>query len=309
MIIENHPLKFYKTTPKTMDENIEEHNLKRHIKDTEKFFRDHHPSVTDPKILFLFKKTEKLSAAIYLLTDLYVPEESLKWRLRSSSLSVLSFIISSTNQRAHGSHTLRNTGIAQLVGELISFLELALYARLISPMNFSILRDEYISLCANTIENLYTYSPDKDLFPEQFFTVQSTPISGKPKSAKGHRKGHYKRQPDPDKGHSHVSFTRDREQELPHVKKDNQVEAPTSSYYLSERAQRNDVILQVLRTKGEVGIKDISSIIINCSEKTIQRELIALIERGLVIRKGERRWSTYVLKDSDNNTEENSGLI
>ena len=31
-----------------------------------------------------------------------------------------------------------------------------------------------------------------------------------------------------------------------------------------------------------------------CSEKTIQRELNILIERGLIRREGERRWSVYL---------------
>ncbi|MDB5224722.1 MAG: seg [Candidatus Adlerbacteria bacterium] len=49
----------------------------------------------------------------------------------------------------------------------------------------------------------------------------------------------------------------------------------------------------VLSNKG-VSIKDISKVVRNCSEKTIQRELGALIQQGLVKKIGERRWSVYV---------------
>lgn len=57
-----------------------------------------------------------------------------------------------------------------------------------------------------------------------------------------------------------------------------------------ERAER---ILDYIRRQGSVSIKEIASTIKGCSEKTIQRELISLIQAGLVRRVGERRWSHY----------------
>lgn len=55
------------------------------------------------------------------------------------------------------------------------------------------------------------------------------------------------------------------------------------------------VILDYIRTHKGASIKDIASIIKDCSEKTVQRELNELINQGLVRRIGERRWSTYEL--------------
>lgn len=59
--------------------------------------------------------------------------------------------------------------------------------------------------------------------------------------------------------------------------------------------QRAELILSYLKSKKSASIKDIAGVIRNCSEKTIQRELTFLIERGLVRRMGERRWSQYLL--------------
>ncbi len=56
---------------------------------------------------------------------------------------------------------------------------------------------------------------------------------------------------------------------------------------------RRSRIKTVLEAKGEATIKDISEIITDCSEKTIQRELNAMIEENIVKRQGERRWSKY----------------
>ncbi len=58
---------------------------------------------------------------------------------------------------------------------------------------------------------------------------------------------------------------------------------------------RSEAVLSVIRSKGKVSIKDISTIIRGVSEKTIQRELLTLIAGGIVLKQGERRWSTYSL--------------
>lgn len=62
---------------------------------------------------------------------------------------------------------------------------------------------------------------------------------------------------------------------------------------LTDRAER---IKTVLEAKPQATVKDISEVITDVSEKTIQRELNSLIEKGQVIREGERRWSKYSVK-------------
>ena len=64
---------------------------------------------------------------------------------------------------------------------------------------------------------------------------------------------------------------------------------------LTDRAER---IKTVLEAKPQATVKDVAEIITDVSEKTIQRELNSLIEKGQVLREGERRWSKYsVVKD------------
>ncbi len=59
---------------------------------------------------------------------------------------------------------------------------------------------------------------------------------------------------------------------------------------LSDRTAR---IKTVLEAKPEATIKDLADIITDVSTKTIQRDLNSLIERGEVVRHGEKRWSKY----------------
>ena len=58
---------------------------------------------------------------------------------------------------------------------------------------------------------------------------------------------------------------------------------------------RRTRIRTIIEAKGEATIKDISEIITDCSEKTIQREINAMIADGQIQRHGERRWSKYTL--------------
>lgn len=56
---------------------------------------------------------------------------------------------------------------------------------------------------------------------------------------------------------------------------------------------RASLILDFVAKKGGVSIKDIAKAVRGCSEKTIQRELLALIAKRLIRKEGERRWSLY----------------
>lgn len=67
---------------------------------------------------------------------------------------------------------------------------------------------------------------------------------------------------------------------------------PITQAVAGERS-RKDRIIDILKDKGSATIKDITDVVIDCSEKTVQRELIALIKDGKVHREGERRWSKY----------------
>ena len=59
---------------------------------------------------------------------------------------------------------------------------------------------------------------------------------------------------------------------------------------------RKGAIIDILKEKGVVSIKDISGAIKDYGEKTIQRDLIDMIKDGVIHKEGDRRWSKYSLK-------------
>jgi DNA-binding transcriptional ArsR family regulator len=62
-----------------------------------------------------------------------------------------------------------------------------------------------------------------------------------------------------------------------------------------QREERRKALKDILSYKRQSTIKDISEKMSDTSEKTLQRELISMVEDGLVIKEGERRWSRYSL--------------
>jgi DNA-binding transcriptional ArsR family regulator len=83
------------------------------------------------------------------------------------------------------------------------------------------------------------------------------------------------------------------------------IEPPTEQYQKQlstvqpisgeDKKERRDAIMRTIRSKGQVTIKDISENIKDISEKTIQRDLQELIQHGVLIREGEKRWAVYKL--------------
>lgn len=68
----------------------------------------------------------------------------------------------------------------------------------------------------------------------------------------------------------------------------------TSKMSNKQQSERMSLILNFISKNKKASIKEIAGVVKGCSEKTIQRELAALIEQGLVRKVGERRWSLYL---------------
>lgn len=60
------------------------------------------------------------------------------------------------------------------------------------------------------------------------------------------------------------------------------------------KSKRQDAILSFINERKSAGIKDIAALFSDTSEKTIQRELGALVSAGKITKRGEKRWSVYM---------------
>ena len=235
--------------------------------------------------IYIHQKSQKLVTAIYLVTDFLKDNEPLKWKIREQGLALLSRNLSLVNAFA-ADKKITLDSVSSLCLEIVSMIEIAYVAGIVSPMNFSILKKEFMDLVSliEAKENP-TNLGSNFVLSESFLKVDEMIVQEKPEAPELEYKGHS------DKGQNNVfntkvSFT-------PRVIKN----APVRSIHndKDKKTDRQVVIVDVIKKRKEVTIKDVLSFITDCSEKTIQRELLQMVSDGVLKKVGERRWSRYSL--------------
>ena len=235
---------------------------------------------------YLYKKAERLAVALHLVTNVISEEEGVRIRLREDSLSLLSGVfLLKDGFRARPEQT--NYVVAYLL-EIVSLLEIANASGYLSRMNVEVLGRECIRL-TEFIRNVED-TPDAEslALSERYFLVPETESE---QDAVGSRRTSRF-------GSIQVKDSPGADGERKIKDKIGKKVGETAGEVKPHQRhlKRREAILSLIKSQGEVSIKDISGSIKDCSEKTLQRELGALVAEGVLEREGERRWSTYRLK-------------
>jgi hypothetical protein len=263
---------------------------------------------------FIHKKTEKLVTAIYMLSNFFGQEEPLRIKVRELALDLfsnISFVF--YNNTPEADRILAES--VSIIDESISCFEIANISGLVSRMNFTILKDELISL-KDTIESSKKNGAGQTLLiPSDFFSGDRF-LSGTQEERKHHpSESRSVKDNHPAAQHADNENTNVADMELQRapvalIKKEPQVISerkvynkrqnnllpnPLSSSSSKKKNNRSETILKILRKKDNLTVKDIARVVSGCSEKTIQRELLALVQKNVLKKIGERRWSRYSL--------------
>lgn len=245
---------------------------------------------------FIFRKTEKLVTAVYMITNFIKDSEPLKWKIREAALALMAINVDlHTVSLSERRELLKEYKALAL--EVVSFSSVAYHSGLISEMNFTILSREFNGLVSTIDKDENKHANEQTVILDpRFFDAQepealqapvapSTPIARPvmPVAHKGHSSRTYATPATQASIAAHKEY-------LP--MKDIQ-DKPTRSP--ESKDSRQSVILKLLSKKSGLSIKDFAENIKGCSEKTIQRELLAMVAAGTLKKEGERRWSTYSL--------------
>lgn len=224
----------------------------------------------------VFKKTEKtVSVILYVLseTDSNVRNESYIENIKTKalktheeSLQTLRLQLTDTNRGL--------TNFQYTVLDLQSVLIVAETVGVIAP--------DLVRLVVEQLDAIVRYINNHYLATSGISTTELTEVVV-PKSAPA------KASPSTGKSSAPAS-TQSRQRRVNIPAGDISSDAYLVYSQLTDRAER---IKTVLEAKPQATVKDIAEVITDVSEKTIQRELNSLIEKGQVVREGERRWSRY----------------
>ena len=238
---------------------------------------------------FISKKTEKIVTAVYMVTDFMPVSEPLKIELRTLSVNLLSRIRSVARKATEPDYGMIED-CKNISEDISSLLGLAITIGLLSEMNGNILQNE---LSKNSKELIGLYNVRRVsvsthpgyaniILNQNMFHVGPVEI---PKIVTQENKGHE------DKGQQNSYIVPVKKAENIEVKKENISKTNTLGIKI---ARRNDV-LNIVKAKGQVSIKDIVLMLKDISEKTVQRELLSLVKEGVLKKEGEKRWSVYKL--------------
>lgn len=248
----------------------------------------------DAQIIFIFKKTERLTSAIYLLTSFISDNNPIKEKLRDSATRLLSYSISlSGGGHLNRIEVMNNYTMASF--EILSMIEVAKISEIISAMNYSILKFEFEKII-EAVESKERSLNSKLLFSKSFFEIRDeSPIAFSKQSIASesivnvHKRQIIQTIPNKENADREVKEMPPKGQS---VIKD---KISDKGHISGNKNLRYETIINLLKKTKEITIKDVSSIISDCSEKTIQRELLSLVEKGVLKKEGERRWSRYSL--------------
>lgn len=209
---------------------------------------------------FVVQKTEKLASALYIVTGFIPQDDPLRGRLRSCAVELVSY---SVNPPQGYQDTARQDWFTSRCMEVMTMLGLAEKSGLVSPMNAKILCDEYGSLAS------FVRAHSDKVFVPEIIGAESTKTAIKPPLP-------YKTQSKGQKNDDVKDTTSSKDRKVSYKKSD-----------------RKSKILELFNVKDKITIADAVSAVPDCSEKTVQRELMDLVQEGVLIKEGERRWSTY----------------
>ena len=235
-----------------------------------------------PELVYLIKKLERIGSAVHIVTGSLSEEEPIRRALREECLLNIKNAILRESRK--GAFITIEDGILHAV----SLLDVAKGSMIISDMNANVLKRELLALLP-VIQNIYNNEREKLSFdPSELGisddTVKKTSKLFITKKIKDKDGAPYKGQVFKD-----VFYKRT------NLKDKNEIIKPIG-HSKNIDSVREKMILDILKNRGEVGIKDISSLMNGVSSKTIQRDLGSLVLKDILKKSGERRWSRYSLK-------------
>lgn len=241
------------------------------------------------------KKAEKITTALYMLTDFIKDGDPMRQKIRATSVAILS----DTRALSYAVTGDLYFHLGQVIAkswELVSLIEVCVAVGFVSDMNYNLLKNALIEFIGDlrNRQRIEGFTNIQDLkivtgeagnlkLKSDFFRLDEEDLRTirEESAVEETSKGHLSRTLSDRK----MSFRT----ETPELKQPKAAESATKT----KGSDREEQILKLIQEKKDISINDIVSYFGGYNPKTIQRDLIALIQAGKIKKTGERRWSRY----------------
>ena len=266
-------------------------------------------TLKDTHLSISYTKTQKLITALYMVTDIIDKDEPLRNKLRTLGTGIISDMNSVPSNSC------------SKISEIMSFLDIASAMNIISEMNTNILRKEFVELDQSILSaQAGKASTDraevinKHINLSEFFNspLEEYPLGGGGQMhpprlrhpSRGESKGHTRI--GVQKGSTLLKAIKDMSNNMPApyeaggFRSGSDIDSMSYNFEIIKKQRRDEIKDSIKANNGNATIKDIKDkaqgSLLNCGEKTLQRELISMVKDGVLNKTGEKRWSRYFLK-------------
>jgi hypothetical protein len=223
----------------------------------------------DIRRVYIYKKSEMIAKAIHLISPAFKDSKALRDRLQRISIEIIDASVLPPS--------LAREALSRELLTLSSILRMAKTAGILSSMNADIIMRETHEL----LQEVSTYEDPKVTLEDAPSLATLTRTAGLKAQVVSE------------------TFVSNRQQPAVRNSSENKGQYSKGQKEVKkDKSGRREAILSILKSKGPSYIKDLSTMIREVSEKTIQRELQALVLEGRVSKSGERRWTTYTYNPS-----------
>lgn len=264
---------------------------------------------TEKTLYACTQKIEKIVAGIYLITDVMDESLSLTATLRDRALVLLTSCYNLLDTAISPKSLAR---VAIHIEEVSSLVGIGRIAHHISDMNAAIIENEFARVREVIIGEHKVLSDKVSAYQAVDQTPQSVlehkviqdelfdRISNERKLI--HMAQRIKTQvrpltPSPFKTTFKTTSISNVEQDVVYKKSPNPEDSNKTTFKTAvskiTTIDRKEEILNIVKSHKNASITDIKKFLTDVSDKTLQRELVKMIEMGLIRREGNKRWATY----------------
>lgn len=238
------------------------------------------------------KHCQKITEALYKVTDVFSDKEPLKWILRNESVETLKVFVSVESASPQKRAVCFNE-VSEKINQIIRLIEVASQNSYIVSANLNVIKTEYEKL-NDFIKNEFVYFEVSEISDLKATAENSNSIGHNGQLLIEHNGQENKE----------MSVMSDRNIPVMNMGKIddnkaqdrilNKINGSADNHYknITERAGK---ILEIINSKEDkrIGVQEVFSHFKGISKKTIQRELQNLVREGCLKMEGEKRWRIY----------------
>lgn len=239
------------------------------------------------------KKAEKITTALYMLTDFIKDGDPIRQKIRVTSVEILSDT-RGLSYAITGDLYFHLGRVIAKSWELMSLIEVCVAVGFVSDMNYGILKNALIEFIGDlrnrqriegftNIQDLKVVTGEAGNFKlkSDFFRLDEEDLKVIKEAS----------QEEDSKGHLSRTLS---DRKMSFIKNNSEIKTRKTEIGVGSKAsEREAKILKLIEEKKDISINDIVSYFGDYTPKTIQRDLISLIQAGKIKKTGERRWSRY----------------